>query len=174
MTAIHRPELGALPPSAAAFKPAIPLRQRYDNWIAGEYVAPARGQYFVNLTPITGAPLCEVARSSHEDVDKALDAAHAAAISWNASSPAYRTNILSRIADRMEANLETLAFLETLDNGKPIRETRAADLPLAVDHFRYFAGCLRAQEGHMRTRWPTTSRSRSALSGRSSPGTSRC
>jgi aldehyde dehydrogenase len=81
MTAIHRPELGALPPSAAAFKPAIPLRQRYDNWIAGEYVAPARGQYFVNLTPITGAPLCEVARSSHEDVDKALDAAHAAAIS---------------------------------------------------------------------------------------------
>ena len=149
MTVISRPELAALPRSAAAFKPAIPLRQRYDNWIAGEYAVPARGQYFVNLTPITGEPLCEVARSTHEDVDKALDAAHAAAISWNASSPGYRANILNRIADRMEANLETLAFLETLDNGKPIRETRAADLPLAVDHFRYFAGCLRAQEGHI-------------------------
>jgi aldehyde dehydrogenase len=149
MTAIRLPKLSALPRSAAAFKPAIPLRPRYDNWIAGEYVAPARGQYFVNLTPITGEPLCEVARGTHEDVDKALDAAHAAAVSWNTSSPAYRAAVLNRIADRMEANLETLAFLETLDNGKPIRETRAADLPLAVDHFRYFAGCLRAQEGHI-------------------------
>jgi aldehyde dehydrogenase len=149
MTAISLPKLSALPRSAAGFKPAIPLRQRYDNWIAGEYVPPARGQYFVNLTPITGQPLCEVARSTHEDVDKALDAAHAAAVSWNTSSPAYRAAVLNRIADRMEANLETLAFLETLDNGKPIRETRAADLPLAVDHFRYFAGCLRAQEGHI-------------------------
>jgi aldehyde dehydrogenase len=149
MTAIRLPKLSALPRSAAAFKPALPLRPRYDNWIAGEYVAPARGQYFVNLTPITGEPLCEVARSTHEDVDKALDAAHAAAVTWNTSSPAYRASILNRIADRMEANLETLAFLETLDNGKPIRETRAADLPLAVDHFRYFAGCLRAQEGHI-------------------------
>jgi aldehyde dehydrogenase len=149
MTATCRLPIGVLPRSAATFKPAIPLRQRYDNWIAGEPLAPTRGQYFVNLSPITGEPLCEVARSTHEDVDKALDAAHAAAISWNASSPAYRANILNRIADRMEANLETLAFLETLDNGKPIRETRAADLPLAVDHFRYFAGCLRAQEGHI-------------------------
>jgi aldehyde dehydrogenase len=149
MTAIRLPRLTTLPSSARAFKPAIPLRPRYENWIAGEYVAPARGEYFVNLTPITGEPLCEVARSTHEDVDKALDAAHAAAVSWNLSSPAYRANILNRIADRMEANLETLAFLETLDNGKPIRETRAADLPLAVDHFRYFAGCLRAQEGHI-------------------------
>jgi aldehyde dehydrogenase len=149
MTAIHRPPLGALPRSAATFRPAIPLRQRYDNWIAGEYVAPVRGQYFTNLTPITGEAICEVARSTHEDVDKALDAAHAAAVSWNTASPAYRANVLNRIADRMEANLETLAFLETLDNGKPIRETRAADLPLAIDHFRYFAGCLRAQEGHI-------------------------
>ena len=149
MTAVPQQRLAALPRSAAAFKPSIPLRARYDNWIAGEYVAPARGQYFMNLTPVTGQPLCEVARSTHEDVDKALDAAHAAAISWNASSAAYRANILNRIADRIEANLDTLAFFETLDNGKPIRETTAADLPLAVDHFRYFAGCLRAQEGHI-------------------------
>jgi aldehyde dehydrogenase len=149
MTAIQQPQLGALPRSAAAFTPSVPLRPRYDNWIAGEYVRPVRGQYFVNLTPITGQPLCEVARSTHEDVDKALDAAHAAAVSWNTSSPTYRANILNRIADRMEAHLDTLAFLETLDNGKPIRETTAADLPLAVDHFRYFAGCLRAQEGHI-------------------------
>ncbi len=149
MTAISHPQPAVLPRSAAAFKPSIPLRQRYDHWIAGEYVPPTRGQYFVNLTPLTGQPLCEVARGTAEDVDKALDAAHAAAVSWNTSSPAYRAAVLNRIADRMEANLETLAFFETLDNGKPIRETRAADLPLAVDHFRYFAGCLRAQEGHI-------------------------
>src|SRR4051794_23690067 len=147
MTATRPARTSALPRSAAAFVPAIPLRPRYDNWIAGEYVRPVLGQYFTNMTPITGEPLCEVARSSHEDVDRALDAAHAAAVSWNTSSPAYRATILSRIADRMESNLETLAFLETLDNGKPIRETRAADLPLAIDHFRYFAGCIRAQEG---------------------------
>jgi aldehyde dehydrogenase len=149
MTATRPPRLGALPRSAEAFVPAIPLRARYDNWIAGEYVRPLLGQYFTNMTPITGEPLCEVARSTHEDVDRALDAAHAAAVSWNTSSPAYRATILTRMADRMEANLETLAFLESLDNGKPIRETRAADLPLAIDHFRYFAGCLRAQEGHI-------------------------
>ena len=113
MTAIHRPSVGALPRSAATFRPAIPLRQRYDNWIAGEYVAPVRGQYFANLTPITGEAICEVARSTHEDVDKALDAAHAAAVSWNTASPAFRANVLNFIADRMEANLEMLAFLET-------------------------------------------------------------
>src|SRR5215208_787331 len=131
----------------AKYRLTIPIRSRYDNWIGGEYVPPARGQYFVNPTPITGQPLCEVARSTHEDVDRALDAAHAAAISWNATSPAYRANILNRIADRVEANIETLAFIETLYNGKPIRETTHADLPLAVDHLRYFAGCIRAQEG---------------------------
>jgi aldehyde dehydrogenase len=146
-TAIKEPPFVALPKAAAGFKPAIPIRARYDNWIGGEYTAPAKGQYFVNPTPITGQPLCEVARSTAEDVDKALDAAHAAAVSWNGTSPAYRANILNRIADRIEANLETLAFVETMDNGKPIRETRGADLPLAVDHFRYFAGCIRAQEG---------------------------
>ncbi len=146
-TATRQPEFATLPKVTAGFKPAIPIRARYENWIAGEYVPPARGQYFVNPTPITGQPLCEVARSTHEDVDRALDAAHAAAISWNGTSPAYRANILNRIADRMEANLDTLAFIETIDNGKPIRETTHADLPLAVDHFRYFAGCIRAQEG---------------------------
>jgi aldehyde dehydrogenase len=103
--------------------------------------------YFSNLTPVTGQPLCEVARSTHEDIDQALDAAHAAALSWNSTSPAFRANILNRIADRLEQNLEALALIETIDNGKPIRETTAADLPLAIDHFRYFAGVIRAQEG---------------------------
>jgi aldehyde dehydrogenase len=127
----------------------IPIRTRYDNWIGGEYTAPVRGQYFTNLTPVTGQPLCEVARSTHEDVDRALDAAHAAALSGNRTTAAYRANLLNRIADRMEQNLDALALIETIDNGKPIRETKAADLPLAVDHFRYFAGVLRAQEGSL-------------------------
>ena len=142
-------------PSGSATIPAstplnmlrIPIRPRYDNWIGGEYSPPARGQYFVNPSPITGQPLCEVARSTHEDVDKALDSAHAAALSWGTTSPAYRANILNRIADRLEQNLEAIALIETIDNGKPIRETINADLPLAIDHFRYFAGCIRAQEG---------------------------
>ena len=136
-----------LPSSAKGVRTSIPIRSRYDNWIGGEYRAPVLGKYFTNPTPITGQPLCEVARSTHEDVDRALDAAHAAALSWNATSPTYRANLLNRIADRIEQNLDTLAFIETIDNGKPIRETKAADLPLAVDHFRYFAGVLRAQEG---------------------------
>ena len=131
----------------AKYRLTIPIRSRYDNWIGGEYVPPARGQYFVNPTPITGQPLCEVARSTHEDVDRALDAAHAAALSWNRTSPAYRAVIINRIADRLEQNLQAIATIETIDNGKPIRETMNADLPLAVDHFRYFAGVLRAQEG---------------------------
>src|SRR5918994_968807 len=146
-TATRKPEFATLPELAAGFKLAVPIRARYDNWIAGEYTPPAKGRYFVNPTPITGQPLCEVARSTAEDVDKALDAAHAAAISWNGTSAAHRANILNKIADRIEANLETLAFIETIDNGKPIRETTAADLPLTLDHFRYFAGCIRAQEG---------------------------
>jgi aldehyde dehydrogenase len=148
MTSTSKPVANAVLPSAAAsFKTKLPIRARYDNWIGGEYVPPVKGQYFSNPTPITGQPLCEVARSTAEDVDKALDAAHAAALSWNTTSPAYRANILNRIADRLEQNLEAIALIETIDNGKPIRETTAADLPLAVDHFRYFAGALRAQEG---------------------------
>ena len=148
MTAVSRPAGEAtLPSGAAGFKNRLPIRSRYDNWIGGEYVPPRNGQYFVNPSPVTGQPLCEVARSTHEDVDRALDAAHAAALSWNTTSAAYRANILNRIADRLEQNLEAIALIETIDNGKPIRETINADLPLAIDHFRYFAGVIRAQEG---------------------------
>jgi aldehyde dehydrogenase len=146
-TSTDTPGAVRLPQGTDALNIRIPIRARYDNWIAGEYAAPAGGRYFTNVTPITGQPLCEVARSTREDVERALDAAHAAALSWNATSPATRARLLNRIADRMEENLEALAALETIDNGKPIRETRAADLPLAIDHFRYFAGVLRGQEG---------------------------
>jgi len=125
------------------------LRARYDNFIGGKWVAPVRGQYFDNLTPITGTKLCEIARSTAEDVELALDAAHAAAPAWSRTSTAARAAILNKLADRMEERLDLLALVETLDNGKPIRETTAADLPLAVDHFRYFAACVRAQEGSL-------------------------
>ncbi|HYO57656.1 aldehyde dehydrogenase [Archangium sp.] len=120
---------------------------RYGNYIGGEFVPPVKGQYFENITPVTGKPFCEIPRSTAEDVEKALDAAHKAKAAWGRTSPATRADILNKIADRMQANLEMLAVSETWDNGKPIRETLAADLPLAIDHFRYFAGCLRAQEG---------------------------
>ncbi|MGB8274929.1 MAG: aldehyde dehydrogenase [Alphaproteobacteria bacterium] len=125
----------------------IPIRNRYDNFVGGAWTAPVKGAYFTNLSPINGQPLCEIARSTAEDIEKALDAAHKAQESWGKTSPAERAAILNRIADRMEANLRTLALVETLDNGKPIRETLAADIPLAIDHFRYFASCIRAQEG---------------------------
>jgi len=124
-------------------------RTRFENFIGGEWVAPVKGQYFVNSTPINGETLCEIPRSSAEDIEKALDAAHAAKDSWAHTSVAGRAAVLLAVADRMEANLEVLATAETLDNGKPIRETRAADIPLAIDHFRYFAGCIRAQEGSL-------------------------
>lgn len=124
-----------------------PFKARYENFIGGKFVAPVKGQYFENISPVIGKTFCEVARSSAEDVEMALDAAHAAKASWGKTSPAERANILNRIAERMEANLEVLATAETIDNGKPIRETMAADIPLAIDHFRYFAGCIRAQEG---------------------------
>jgi aldehyde dehydrogenase len=146
-TTLDRPESATLPSNVDVSKLRIPIRNRYDNWIGGEYVPPVRGKYFTNPSPITGKPLCEVARSTAEDVDRALDAAHAAAVSWNHTSPAYRANLLNKIADRLEENLENIALIETIDNGKPIRETINADMPLAVDHFRYFAGALRAQEG---------------------------
>jgi aldehyde dehydrogenase len=122
---------------------------RYENWIGGQWVAPVKGRYFENPSPVNGKPFTEIAQSTSEDIDLALDAAHKAAPAWGKTSPAERANILNRIADRMEANLERLAVLETWDNGKAVRETLAADLPLAVDHFRYFAGALRAQEGHL-------------------------
>ncbi|MBL0939330.1 MAG: aldehyde dehydrogenase family protein [Gemmatimonadaceae bacterium] len=125
----------------------MPIKTRYDNWIDGQFRAPVRGQYFSNPTPITGQHLCDVARSTAEDVELALDAAHKAAPAWGRTSASARAVILNKIADRLEENLEALAVIETIDNGKPIRETKAADLPLAIDHFRYFAGVLRAQEG---------------------------
>ena len=128
---------------------ASPFKTRYDNFIGGRFVAPVNGAYFENITPITGAVVCEVARSGAADVELALDAAHAAKTAWGATPAAERSNILLKIADRIEANLEQIAMAETWDNGKPIRETTAADIPLTVDHFRYFAGILRGQEGTM-------------------------
>lgn len=126
-----------------------PFRSRYDNFIGGTWVSPVNGAYFDNVSPITGHPFCQVARSQSEDVGLALDAAHNAADAWGRTPVAERAIILNKIADRMEANLAKLALAETIDNGKPIRETTNADLPLAIDHFRYFAGCIRAQEGSL-------------------------
>jgi len=125
----------------------VSIRPRYDNFIGGEWVAPASGQYFENVTPVTGQVLCEIPRSNAADIDRALDAAHAAKTAWGKTSTAERGRMLEKIALRMEENLEMLATVETWDNGKPIRETMAADIPLAIDHFRYFAGVIRAQEG---------------------------
>ncbi|MET7303308.1 aldehyde dehydrogenase [Embleya sp. NPDC005575] len=125
----------------------VNFEPRYDNYIGGKWVPPVQGRYFEDITPVTGQPFCEVARSTAEDVELALDAAHAAADGWGRTSVTERSLILLRIADRIEQNLERLAVTETWENGKPVRETLAADLPLAVDHFRYFAGVIRAQEG---------------------------
>ena len=125
----------------------ITLKPRYGNYIGGEFVAPLSGQYFSNTSPVDGSVIGEFPRSNAADIDKALDAAHAAADAWGRTSVQERSHILLKIADRIEANLELLAVAETWDNGKPVRETLNADVPLAVDHFRYFAGCIRAQEG---------------------------
>lgn len=131
----------------AALQAPEQLKERYDNFINGTFAPPRSGQYFDNPTPVTGEVFCQVARSNADDVEAALDAAHAAKHAWGKTSPAERAVILNKIADRIEENLETLARIETWDNGKAIRETMAADLPLTVDHFRYFAGAIRAQEG---------------------------
>lgn len=127
----------------------VNFKPRYENYIGGEWVAPVKGMYFENVTPVTGKVFCEVARSTAEDIEVALDAAHAAAPAWGKTSPAERAVILNKIADRIEENLEMMAVAETWDNGKAIRECINADLPLAVDHFRYFAGAIRAQEGSL-------------------------
>ena len=132
-------------PGAAGAK--VTYKPRYDNFIGGQWVAPVKGQYFDVVTPISGKVYTQAARSTAEDIELALDAAHAAADKWGKTSAAERSNVLLKIADRIEANLELLAYAETVDNGKPIRETLNADIPLAVDHFRYFAGAVRAQEG---------------------------
>ncbi|MFB9062068.1 MULTISPECIES: aldehyde dehydrogenase [Sphingobium] len=123
------------------------IREKYENFIGGQWVAPVRGEYFDNLSPVTGQSVCKVARSTAEDIELALDAAHRAKEGWGRRSATERANILNRIAQRMEDNLDLLAMAETIDNGKPIRETTAADIPLAIDHFRYFAACVRSQEG---------------------------
>lgn len=125
----------------------LQYKAHYDNFIGGQWVAPTKGEYFDVVTPVTGQPYTKAARSTAEDIELALDAAHAAKDAWGKTSAAERSNILLKIADRLEANLEKLAYAETVDNGKPMRETLNADLPLAIDHFRYFAGCIRSQEG---------------------------
>src|SRR6202022_4237282 len=127
----------------------IPLRARYENFIGGQWVAPVKGGYFDNISPTTGQVICKIPRSQAEDVERAIDAAHAAADGWGHTSVAERATILNRVADRMEKYLPFLAAVETYDNGKPIRETNLADLPLAVDHFRYFASWVRGQEGSL-------------------------
>ncbi|WP_306566281.1 aldehyde dehydrogenase [Aquabacterium sp.] len=127
----------------------VAFKSRYDNFIGGKFVAPLAGQYFDVITPISGKVYTQAARSTEADINLALDAAHAAKDAWGATAPAERAGVLLKIADRLEQNLEKLAYAETVDNGKPIRETLNADIPLAVDHFRYFAGCLRAQEGSL-------------------------
>ncbi|WP_312450381.1 acetaldehyde dehydrogenase ExaC [Stutzerimonas nitrititolerans] len=125
----------------------VSLKPRYGNYIGGEFVAPVKGEYFANTSPIDGSLIGEFPRSGAEDIEKALDSAHAAADAWGKTSVQDRALILLKIADRIEANLEQLAVAETWDNGKAVRETLNADVPLAADHFRYFAGCIRAQEG---------------------------
>lgn len=136
----------ALPHTAGA---PVTFKAAYDNFIGGKFVKPVGGQYFDVVSPITGKPYTKAARSGARDIELALDAAHAAADGWGRTSAAERAGILLKIADRIEQNLELLAYAETVDNGKPMRETLNADIPLAVDHFRYFAGCLRAQEGSL-------------------------
>jgi aldehyde dehydrogenase len=125
----------------------IAIRPHYDNFIGGKWVPASKGLTFENISPITGKVICTIARSTAEDIELALDAAHAAKDAWGRTSATERSNMLLKIADRIESKLSTLALVEAIDNGKPIRETTLADLPLAVDHFRYFAACIRAQEG---------------------------
>ncbi|ASP47222.1 acetaldehyde dehydrogenase ExaC [Cognaticolwellia beringensis] len=129
--------------SVVSFKP------KYENFINGQWVAPVKGNYFTNTTPVTGEVICEIPRSSSEDIELALDAAHGAKEAWGKTSVQDRSRILLKIADRIEENLEKIAVAETWDNGKPVRETLAADIPLCADHFRYFAGCIRSQEGSL-------------------------
>ncbi|GAF18745.1 LOW QUALITY PROTEIN: aldehyde dehydrogenase [Bacillus sp. JCM 19046] len=127
----------------------VSFKSQYDNYINGEWVAPVKGQYFENVSPVTGEVFCEVARSTEEDINLALDAAHEAKVAWGKTSPAERAILLNKIAAKIEDNLEMLAVAETWDNGKSVRETLAADIPLMADHFRYFAGVIRAQEGSL-------------------------
>jgi aldehyde dehydrogenase len=138
--------IAPLPGSSVA---GFSFKPRYDNFIGGKFVPPCAGQYFDNVSPITGRVFTQAARSQEADISLALDAAHAAAEGWGRTSATARANVLQKIADRMEQNLDLLAYVETVDNGKPLRETTLADVPLAIDHMRYFASCIRAQEGSL-------------------------
>ncbi|MBO9658660.1 MAG: aldehyde dehydrogenase family protein, partial [Chitinophagaceae bacterium] len=135
----------AAPKSTVAARPKF--KERYDHYIGGEWVAPSSGEYFDNISPIDGKAFTQAARGNAKDIEKAIDAAHKAFKTWGKSSAAYRSNILLKIAQVVEDNLDLLATVETIDNGKAIRESRAADLPLVIDHFRYFAGVIRSEEG---------------------------
>jgi len=135
----------AAPTSTIAARPKF--KSKYNHYIGGEWVAPASGEYFDNISPIDGKVFTQAARGTAADIDKAVDAAHKAFESWSKTAAGYRSNLLLKIAQVVEDNLEYLATVETIDNGKAIRETRAADLPLVVDHFRYFAGVIRSEEG---------------------------
>ena len=128
---------------------AFKFKEKYGNYIGGKWVDPVDGQYFDNITPVNGSVLCQIPRSNEKDIELALDAAHAAKDAWGKTSVAERSVIINKIAQVIEDNIPLLAEAETWDNGKPIRETTAADLPLAVDHYRYFAGAIRAQEGSL-------------------------
>jgi len=134
-------------PGAAGAK--VEFKHRYENYIGGQWVAPVGGEYFENLSPVNGKVYCEIPRSRAADIELALDAAHAAKAAWGRTSPIERSTLLLKIADRIEANLEAIALAVSWDNGKPIRETLAADIPLTIDHFRYFAAAIRAQEGRL-------------------------
>ncbi len=144
----------ATAPSDVAARPKF--KDRYEHYIGGTWVAPSGGEYFDNISPIDGKAFTQAARGNAKDIEKAIEAAHKAFVSWGKTAASYRSNILLRIAQRIEDNLEYLAIVETVDNGKAIRETRAADLPLVVDHFRYFAGVLRSEEGSISEHDETT------------------
>jgi aldehyde dehydrogenase len=146
MTTATPPQTYAAPGQADS---VVSVKSRYENFIGGDWVAPVDGQYTSNLTPATGKPFTQIPRSTPQDIERALDAAHAAKDAWGETSTAERARILNKVADAMEANLEMLAVAESWDNGKPVRETINADLPLAIDHFRYFASVIRAEEGRI-------------------------
>src|SRR5437588_2360667 len=146
MTTVTQPRTYVKPGSPDS---VVPVQPRYENFIGGRWVPPVNGEYTPNLSPATGEAFTQVPRSSAEDIEFALDAAHAAKDAWGETAPAERARILNKVADAMEANLEMLAVAESWENGKPVRETLNADIPLAIDHFRYFASAIRAEEGRI-------------------------
>lgn len=146
MTTTARPRSYARPGSPDS---VVTVKPRYENFIGGRWVSPVQGEYSTNLSPVTGQGFTQIPRSTAEDIEVALDAAHAAKEAWGETAPAERARILNKVADAMEANLEMLAVAESWGNGKPVRETLNADLPLAIDHFRYFAGAIRSEEGRI-------------------------